>query len=72
MQFVLKNSCKKVEMQCSVSWKLRCDSDKKSRPNSSTFTLMPRSTEVVDASADACGSDGWRIRDVHWSCHDDQ
>lgn len=71
MQFVLKNRCKKVEMQCSVSWKLRCDGDKKPRPSSSRFTLMPTSTEVVDASAAVCGTNGWRIRDVRWNCQED-
>ena len=70
INLILKSRCK-GNMECTVSWKLKCTGDPKSRPNSSVFTLMPRSTEIVDASADACGDSGWEIRGVSWNCNSD-
>ncbi len=70
IQISLRSRCKE-EMSCTVSWRLKCDGEAKARPGSSIFTLMPKATEVITASAAACGEKGWEIRQVRWNCKSD-
>jgi len=70
IKLILKSRCK-GSMECTVSWQLKCGGEAKARPSSSVFTLLPKATEIVDASANACGDGGWEIRNVRWNCNSD-
>lgn len=70
IKLILKSRCKEM-MSCTISWELSCTGDKAPRRDSHIFTLMAGATEVVDASAAACGDKGWQIRNVRWNCQSD-
>jgi hypothetical protein len=69
----LRNRCG-VELSCNVSWSLRCDDDAadRKRHEAAVFDLAAGATYLVEASASACGDDGWRIGDVRWQCREGQ
>jgi hypothetical protein len=67
--FTLRSSCS-ADLDCSISWNLRCDGDPAGgkRQGAQTFFLAAGSTGAAYASADACGDKGWSISQVRWSC----
>jgi hypothetical protein len=69
MDFGLKSSCA-ADLECSISWMLRCDGDAadQKRQEARAFMLPSGQTGSAYASADACGEKGWSITRVRWSC----
>jgi hypothetical protein len=71
VEFTVKNSCT-VPIDCSISWRVVCapESHKRRSVHASSTKLTLNTSQVLSAqaSAAACGDDGWSIDDVHWSC----
>jgi len=67
IQFTLRSKCT-GDLECSVSWALRCDGDEHKRQEARAFVLSAGSNGGAYASADACGDRGWSIGQVRWSC----
>lgn len=70
--FSIKSTCP-IPIDCTVSWKLVCAPDSKSRraehAKSATFPSMSKdSSQSTEASASECGADGWSIDSITWSC----
>jgi hypothetical protein len=68
--FRVANSCA-ASLSCSVSWQLVCSPEGKKRerhPATEKFTLTANDLREVTASAEACGSRDWQIRNIVWQC----
>lgn len=66
----LRNRCR-VPMTCSVEWKITCDADEadaEPRDFAKVVELGKGMRESVNASAAACGDDGWAVDDIKWDC----
>lgn len=63
----LDSSCE-MDLDCSVSWVLRCEGAKASKHRASAFPLLAGTAGAVSASSADCGDAGWAIRKVRWSC----
>lgn len=70
VDLLIGNQCE-LEVSCSVSWTVTCAPDRKHKSRHQggrAFTLGIAQVETSNASAAACGNDGWVIDDVVWSC----
>jgi hypothetical protein len=69
ISFVLKSTCQ-ADLECSISWVLRCDGDgaDQKRQGARTFFLGTGQSDGARGSADECGDKGWSIGKVRWSC----
>jgi hypothetical protein len=71
VDFTVDNACS-IPVECTVTWSLTCAPDVPKRRSKkfegASFTLASTETKTTTASADRCGSDGWAIADVSWSC----
>ncbi|MEO7736065.1 MAG: hypothetical protein ABIY55_34225 [Kofleriaceae bacterium] len=69
--FTIHNTCT-IPIDCAVSWRVVCAPDSKKRrtahPSSAKFALTAGGGDTAEASAAACGDDGWTIDSVQWSC----
>lgn len=73
MRIDLANGCG-MDLTCSMSWEVICSSDTSDvvRKKATVFSLAEDTSNGSYASAAMCGDDGWRIRDVRWSCEDEE
>jgi hypothetical protein len=71
MHIRLFNGCK-VEVKCSVEWKLTCttqDGPESESTAAEELALPQAARGSVFASADDCGEDeGWEVDHVRWTC----
>ena len=67
MDLHLRNRCG-MDLQCSMSWEVACQSEDASTKAGSVFDLEDATANGAFASAASCGDDGWEIRKIRWSC----
>ncbi|HTL34366.1 MAG TPA: hypothetical protein VL326_14665 [Kofleriaceae bacterium] len=71
VEITVHNSCT-VPVDCSVSWRVVCAPDSKTRravhDTSKKFSLTTGSEETNEATATICGDDGWTIESIKWGC----
>jgi hypothetical protein len=71
VDLTIHNSCT-VPVDCSVSWRLVCAPDSKTRRSvhdeSKKFSLTSGSEQSNEASASICGDDGWSLESIKWGC----
>lgn len=67
IHFNLRSTCT-ADLECNVSWALRCDGDANRRQEARAFVLSAGSAGGAYASAADCGDRGWSIAQVKWSC----
>lgn len=69
--FTIRNACS-IPVDCSVSWRVVCAPDAKTRrashPGSARLAIPEGGTLSAEASAAICGDDAWVIDAVVWSC----
>lgn len=67
----IHNRCS-MPIDCSISWRLVCAPDAKSRRSvhagTSRLSLTSATSGSTEASAAACKDDSWSIDEVRWSC----
>lgn len=63
----LDSSCE-MDLDCSVSWVLRCEGGKAPKHQAEAFPLLAGTAGAVSASSADCGDAGWAIQKVRWSC----
>ncbi len=66
----LDSGCE-MDLQCSVSWVLRCEGAAAPKHQAQAFPLLAGSVGAVSASSADCGDAGWAIQNVRWSCKAD-
>lgn len=70
VDLVISNSCE-IPVSCSLSWTVTCAPDTKHKhrhQHGQAFDIATDMAQTANASAAACGNDGWVIDDVTWSC----
>jgi hypothetical protein len=68
LRFELHNSCGRPVI-CALSWSVHCRGAAESPgERASSIELPVGATDGVVASGSACGSEGWDIDGIHWSC----
>ncbi len=71
LEMTLHNSCS-VPVDCTISWRVVCAPESKKRravhPSTTKLTLASGATSSADATAGACGDDGWSIDSIEWTC----
>ncbi|MGE0870088.1 MAG: hypothetical protein AB7P03_16100 [Kofleriaceae bacterium] len=71
VELTIHNTCS-VPVDCSISWRLVCAPEAKKRRTShrgsTNLALSPNTSHTAEASAAACGDDGWVIDSIQWSC----
>ncbi|HET9622844.1 MAG TPA: hypothetical protein VFP84_15830 [Kofleriaceae bacterium] len=69
--FTIRNACA-MPLDCTVSWQVTCAPESKKRravhADRTKLTLPEGTAASAEASAAACGADGWVIDAVQWSC----
>jgi len=66
----LRNRCR-VPVSCSLERKVSCDADEAGtdpREFADVMKLSKGARDSINASAAACGDDGWAITDITWEC----
>lgn len=66
IELSLVNTCD-VDVDCAMSWTLRCDGAKPKRKTAALIMARGESASAF-ASAEACGEEGWRVTSVTWGC----
>jgi hypothetical protein len=68
LRFELHNTCT-FPVACALTWSVHCRGPAESpRERTGTLELAVGARDSLVASGAACGSDGWDIDDIHWSC----
>jgi len=64
----LRNRCR-MPVSCSVEWKITCDGeDGAGHESADVLRLVKGARETLNASAAACGDEGWAVDDIKWEC----
>lgn len=70
VDITLRNRCG-YPVTCSLEWKVSCDadaSDTSPREGARVLRLDRGERGATNASAAACGDDGWAVADIRWLC----
>lgn len=69
--FTIHNACT-IPVDCSVSWRVVCAPDSKTRrashPAAAKLAVTDGGSQSTEASAAMCGDDAWTIDSVRWRC----
>jgi hypothetical protein len=71
VEFTIHNTCS-IPVDCAISWRLVCAPDSRKRRSvhrgAAKLALDEGGMQSTQASASACGDDGWSIDTISWSC----